>query len=177
MLLHHQPLLGDLLNPSCWGVYLPGGVVGNFMLICHPWLVIHRSYSCWCHNLPENAESTRINSNASSTGNVMINIDKPCDSVFPQIFRYQSHVLRGTNPHPDSARRSLLLSPCELRLRLKETSLRETPNLSPNKSSLGRPNMLWPCRCIYYNIYILYYIYYTIYSKYLETHLYDINIY
>ena len=55
---------------------------------------------------------------------------------------------------PHRARRSLLLSPCELSLRLKETSLRETPNLSPNKSSLGRPNMLRPCRCIYYNIYI-----------------------
>ena len=149
-----------LLGTSCWSA------THDSLYTCCMYqndisTISFRSYSCWCHNLPENAESTRINSNASSTGNVMINIDKPCDSVFPQIFRYQSHVLRGTNPHPDSARRSLLLSPCELRLRLKETSLRETPNLSPNKSSLGRPNMLWPCRCIYYNIDI--YIYYTIY--------------
>ena len=91
--------LGRLVKPFLLRS-LPGGVVGNFMLICHPWLVLHTccmyqndistisfpTSSCWCHNLPENVESTRINSNASSTGNVMIRTMG--FSVFPRIFRY-----------------------------------------------------------------------------------------
>lgn len=109
MLLDHQPLLGDLLNPSCWGVYLPGGVVGNFMLICHPWLVIHMLHvpKWYQHHIiselfvlmPQPSRKCRVNKDQLKCQFHRECNDKSCD-VVPQIFRYQSHVLRGTNPPP-----------------------------------------------------------------------------